>query len=361
MHIGIMWHPQEPERCLPGDNRLEMTDQLASASSKTLHLLGRFSELYTGAERELLDLRGLLAGRRPVRLWSDVPVNPVYAGEDITAIQPFAHQFPKDGTLLMGGVHLQPGIWLKYTRFERVILLHNLSNQGQLFAIVEGVRESTGLDPDLVFVSKLLQRSAALPGRVIPSLIELGPFLKVAGDRFGEPLGGAAVSRPFTVGRVSRDFLDKHHPHDLALYRMLASRGVRVRIMGGTCLAPGLGGEPGIELLPAGAEPVPEFYRSLDAMFYRTGMFTEAYGRVVLEAMGAGLPVVAHTAAGYAEVIEHEASGFLIESQEQAYDALMALEGSAGLCRQIGLAARQKAIDMHGTHATERDLAFYLR
>lgn len=338
-----------------------MTDPIASASSTTLHLLGRFSELYTGAERELLDLKRLLAGRRPVKLWSDGPVNSAYATEGITAIQPFAHQFPKDGVLLMGGVHLQPGMWLKYTRFERIILLHNLSNQQQLFAIVEGVREATGLDPDLVFVSRLLQRSAALPGRVIPSLLELAPFLEVAADRFGESPGAATAPRPFTVGRVSRDFLDKHHPHDLALYRMLASRGVRVRIMGGTCLMPGLDGVEGIELMPAGAAPVPEFYRSLDAMFYRTGMFTEAYGRVVLEAMGAGLPVVAHTAAGYAEVMEHGLSGFLIESQEQAYDALMALEASAGLRRRIGLAARQKAMDVHGTAATERDLAFYLR
>jgi len=337
-----------------------MTDQSASASPTTLHLLGRFSELYTGAERELLDLKRLLAGRRPVKLWSDTPVHPGYAAEGISAIQPFAHQFPKEGTLLIGGVHLQPGIWLKYTRFERVILLHNLSNQRQLFSIIEGVRESTGLDPDLVFVSRLLQRSAALPGRVIPSLLDLAPFLKVAEDRFGVQPDDVG-SRPFCVGRVSRDFLDKHHPQDLALYRMLASRGIRIRIMGGTCLAPGLGGVQGIELLPAGAEPVPEFYRSLDAMFYRTGMFTEAYGRVVLEAMGAGLPVVAHIAAGYAEVVEHGVSGFLIESQEQAYDALMALKESADLRRQVGLAAKQKAIDVHGTQATERDLAFYLR
>lgn len=96
-------------------------------------------------------------------------------------------------------------------------------------------------------------------------------------------------------------------------------------------------------------------------MFYRTGMFVEAYGRVVLEAMGAGLPVVAHTSAGYAEVIEQGVSGFLIESQEQAYDALMMLRDSPALCRQIGLAARQKALDVHGSEATERDLAFYLR
>jgi glycosyltransferase involved in cell wall biosynthesis len=331
------------------------------SATSTLHLLGRFSELYTGAERELLDLRGLLARRRPVKLWSVAPVHPAYAAEGITAIQPFAHQFPKGGTLLIGGVHLQPEVWLKYAGLERVILLHNLSNQKQLFAIVEAVREFAGLEPDIVFVSALLQRSAALPGQVIPSLLDLAPFLEVAESRFAEVLHDERRVLPFTVGRVSRDFLDKHHPHDLALYRMLASRGVRVRIMGGTCLAPGLGGVAGIELLPAGAEPVPEFYRSLDAVFYRTGMFVEAYGRVVLEAMGAGLPVVAHSSAGYAEVMEHGVSGLLIASQEQAWDALMALRDSPALCRQIGLSARQKALDVHGDEATERDLAFYLR
>lgn len=326
----------------------------------TLHLLGRFSKLYTGAERELLDLKRLLAGRRPVKLWSDISVHSSYAAEGITVIQPFAHQFPREGTLLIGGVHLQPGIWLKYTRFQRIILFHNLSNQRQLFAIVESVREYTGIDPEIVFVSALLQRSAALPGRVIPSLLDLQPFLEVAQERLSALADKAVTSRPFTVGRASRDFLEKHHPHDLSLYRMLASRGIRVRIMGGTCLAPGLGGADGIELLPAGAETMPDFYRSLDAVFYRTGMFTEAYGRVVLEAMGAGLPVVAHTAAGYVEVMAHGVSGFLIQSQEQAYDALMALNDSVDLRFQIGHAARLQAIDVHGPQATQRDLTFYL-
>jgi hypothetical protein len=71
----------------------------ASGQPSTLHLLGRFSEAYTGAERELLDIRRLLQGRRPVKLWSDVPPHPSYAGQGITAIQPFAQQFPRDGTL----------------------------------------------------------------------------------------------------------------------------------------------------------------------------------------------------------------------------------------------------------------------
>jgi hypothetical protein len=59
--------------------------------------------------------------------------------------------------------------------------------------------------------------------------------------------------------------------------------------------------------------------------------------------------------------MEHGVSGLLIASQEQAWDALMALRDSPALCRQIGLSARQKALDVHGAEATERDLAFYLR
>ncbi len=337
-----------------------MNDSETAVPSTTLHLLGRFDQPYTGAERELLDLRKLLHGRRPVRLWSDMPVHPFYAGENVTAIQPFARQFPADGTLLIGGSHLQPGAWLKYTRFERIILYYNLSNHLQLFAIVEGVRELTGLEPDLVAVSGLLYRSAGLPGRVIPSLIDLDPFLKVAEDRFSAVKAPGDALLPFTFGRASRDVLSKHHPGDLSLYRMLSGQGASIRILGGACLAPGLKEGDAIELLAAGAEPVPAFYASLDAVFYRTGPFIEAYGRVVLEAMAAGLPVVAHSMGGYAEVIEHGVTGFLIQTQEDAYDAIMSLRESPQLRRKIGQAAQQKAVCMHGAQAIRRDLDFYL-
>ena len=326
----------------------------------TLHLLGRFSEAYTGAERELLDIRRMLQGRRPVKLWSDVLPHPSYAGQGITAIQPFAQQFPRSGALLIAGVHMRPGIWLKYAKFEQIILFYNLANHAQLFAAMESLRDSTGVDPDLVFVSKMLQLSVGLPGRISRSLMDVQPFLAVADQRLAQAATRGAAGRPFTVGRVSRDAPDKHHPEDPALYRMLASRGLRVRIMGGTCLAPALQGVESIELLPAGAESTPDFYRSLDAFFYRTGASTEAYGRVVVEAMASGLPVVAHVRGGYAEVMEDGVSGRLVQSQEQAYDAVMQLAADPGLCRSMGEAGRRQALAVHGPEATQREMAFYL-
>jgi hypothetical protein len=355
-----MWQRPLPKGGIQRDNRRSMnapataSSSSASAQPSTLHLLGRFSEAYTGAERELLDIRRLLEGRRPVKLWSDVPPHPSYAGQGIATIQPFAQQFPRGGTLLIAGVHMRPGIWLKYARFEQVILFYNLANHAQLFAVMEALRDSTGLDPELVFVSRMLQLSVGLPGRIARSLMDLQPFLAAADGRFLQ-----AARQPFTVGRVSRDAPDKHHPEDPALYRMLASRGLRVRIMGGTCLAPALQGVEGIELLPAGAESTPDFCRSLDAFFYRTGASTEAYGRVVVEAMATGLPVVAHARGGYAEVMEDGVSGRLIQSQEEAYDAVMRLAADPGLCRSMGEAGRRLALAVHGPEATQREMAFY--
>lgn len=336
-----------------------MNSPAPALPAPALHLLGRFNDFYTGAERELLDLQRLVAGRRPVALWSQAAPHRSYAGRGITTVQPFSHRFPKDGVLLIGGVHLRPGVWLKYTRFERVIVFCNLANHALLFSLIDSIREATGLEPELEFVSHMLQQSVGLPGRVSRSLMDLQAFLAVAAVRHGAP---ARLSpRSFVVGRVSRDALDKHHLDDPALYRMLASRGMQVRIMGGTCLAPALDGVDGIELLPAGAEPVADFYASLDAFFYRTGVSVEAYGRVVAEAMASGLPVVAHRRGGYVEIIEDGRNGFLIDTQEQAYDALMQLQASAALCREVGEAAVQQARDIHGPLATAQALDFYLR
>ena len=318
---------------------------MSAPSSTTLHLLGHFNDQYTGAESELLDIRTLVAGRRPVKLWSDVPPHAAHAGKGVIGVKPFARQFPSVGVLLVAGVHVGLDIWLKYTRFERVILLYNLASHERLFARIEQLRELTECEPELVFVSTALQLSVGLPGRVINSVIDLQPFLAI--DRAATPV------RPFTVGRLSRDIEGKHHAQDASLYRMLAARGVLVRIMGGTCLAAQLAGVDGVELLPAGALAADKFLRNIDLFFYRTGASVEAYGRVVVEAMAAGLPVVAGATGGYAEVIRPGVTGVLVNSQEQAFDAIMAASGANAPLVQRGAVARQDAISRHGPAANE--------
>lgn len=317
-----------------------------------LHLVGRFDDPHTGAERSLPDLATLLEGRRRVQLWSDVPPHPVFAARGVRQIQAGEGGSPQEGCLLVGGVHVQLGAWLEQARLRRVLLRYNLPNHLKLFEAITRIRAATRQEPELVFVSKMLQLSVGLRGRVEPSLIRLDEFLDIPLPR---PARQAVV-----VGRLSRDVVGKHDPQDVALYRLLAARGIRVRIMGGTCLRPWLGQVEGVELLPSGAEPVVPFLRGLDAFVYRTGSFVEPYGRVVLEAMASGLPVVASASGGYAEQIVSGHEGYVVQTQEEALQCLLRLAASPALRQQVGEAARRKAIAVHGPVAITQLLRGYL-
>ncbi|MGQ2979095.1 MAG: glycosyltransferase [Polaromonas sp.] len=325
----------------------------ASAPAPALHLVGCFDDPHAGAERELLDLAAALAPLRPVMLWSVLPPHPWYAQRGVRPVQAFSGQFPQGGVLVWGGAHVAPGLWLRYARFERIIVQCNLASWQRLFTLIDVFRDTAHREPELVFVSRSLQLTAGLPGRVVPSPMVIQPFLQAGRAR-------GVRSGPLTVGRVSRDTPDKHHPQDPLLYRMLAARGWRVRILGGTCLAAELAGVPGVELLPAGAEDTLDFYRSLDIFFYRTGTTVEAYGRVIVEAMASGLPVVAGSHGGYTDIMLPGQTGVLVDSQEAAWDALTGLESDAALRLAMGQAAMHQAEQVHGQAALRAALAAYL-
>jgi glycosyltransferase involved in cell wall biosynthesis len=325
----------------------------ASAPSAVFHLVGSFDDPHAGAERELLDLAAALTHTRRVMIWSVLPPHLWYVQRGVRQIQAFSGQFPQGGVLVWGGAHVAPGLWLRYARFERVIVQCNLASWERLFTLIEVFRDTVKLEPELVFVSRSLQLTAGLPGRVVHSPMDIQPFLLAARAR-SERAG------PLTVGRVSRDTPDKHHPQDPMLYRMLAARGWRVRLLGGTCLAAELHGVAGVELLPAGAEDTVDFYQSLDIFFYRTGATVEAYGRVIVEAMASGLPVVASSHGGYTEVMLAGETGLLVGSQEEAWDALMTLDGNAPLRTAMGRAGTRRAEQVHGEAATQAALAAYL-
>jgi glycosyltransferase involved in cell wall biosynthesis len=324
-----------------------------STPACAFHLVGCFDDPHAGAERELVDLAAALAATRRVTLWSVLPPHPWYVQRGVRPVQAFSGQFPQGGVLVWGGAHVAPGLWLRYARFERIIIQCNLAAWERLFTLIEVFRDTVKQEPELVFVSSSLQLTAGLPGRMVHSPMDIQRFLQVGRSR-GERSG------PLTVGRVSRDAPDKHHPQDPMLYRMLAARGWRVRILGGACLAAELTGVAGVELLPAGAEDTVDFYRSLDIFFYRTGSTVDAYGRVIVEAMASGLPVVAGSQGGYTEVMLPGTSGVLVDSQEAAWDALMQLGSDACLRAAMGQAGMQQADQVHGEAASRAALAAYL-
>lgn len=331
-----------------------MESSAPTAAPPAFHLVGRFDDPHAGAERELLALaQGLAASGCAVTLWSVVPPHAAFSPQGVRAIQAFSGQAPRKGVLVWGGPHVPPGLWLKYGQFERIVLQCNLAAWDRLFALIEVFRETAALEPELVFVSRALQLTAGLPGRVVYSPMDIQPFLRAAAAR------QVPAQRPVTIGRVSRDAPDKHHAQDPMLYRMLAAKGWRVRILGGTCLAGELAGVEGIELLPAGADDVADFCQTLDIFFYRTGTTVEAYGRVIAEAMASSLPVVAGRQGGYAEILAEGEHGWLVNSQEEAWDALERLALDAPLRVRMGQAAMRQAERLHGDAAHAAAIASY--
>lgn len=331
-----------------------MTPPAATAlpSAGPLHIAGRFGDPHSGAELQVLELARRLQGRRAVHLWSDVPPHPVFLKQGVRHIRPFERQAPFGGALLLGSVYVDTAIWARHARLRRVVVHYNVTSHEVLFSKLQELREATGLDPEITYVSEPLRLAVNLPGIVEPSWIDLREFLAVPVRR--------PEFRPFTIGRLSRDFMGKHHPQDASLYRMLAQRGIRVRIQGGTCLAGELAGVPNIELLPAGALPAAELLASIDLFFYRPGSFREAYGRVVVEAMATGLPVVAAVEGGYAEVVQQGVTGWMVRSQEEAFDRVMQLAASRTLSETLGEAGRRRAMALHQESAGEALLAYYL-
>lgn len=229
------------------------------------------------------------------------------------------------------------------------MIIHNTDEPHLLRELVTYFRDLGSPEPEILYATSMLFASTPeLPGIVQESPIDL--------DRFHP---GEGSSSTFTVGRMSRDVPNKHHPDDTELYLNLANQGIKVRIMGGTCL--GIE-HPNIELMPVETQIPEDFLRSLDCFYYRTRSdWFETYGRVVFEAMACGLPVVVEARHGYAEQLHHGVDSLLVHDGQEAKAAIRELAVDEERRRSLGAGARQRVEEMYGLAFREKIQEFYLR
>ncbi len=319
-----------------------------------LHIINAFETATRGSERAALEAARLLQEKMPTTLWSTVRPPPAVqalaaeSGVALHIVQPFAGRFPKGGVLMIWGTHFDPGMWLQASRCERVVIVNELFNYVHLYRLIQGVTAAGLPRPAIVHVSTLLRDASAIDGPVLYPMARMAPMFAVTRQ----------IDRnPVVVGRVSRDVAEKHHADDPLLYRALVAEGLKVRLQGATVLADALKNRPEIELRPEGAEAVDAFLGSIDIFFYRTageGRFVEPSGVVVAEAMAASLPVVAVRPGGFADLFVNDGNGFLVDNQEQAYEAIMRLARDPALRLRVGAAARRDARQRFGPAYVER-------
>ena len=324
-----------------------------SQSSRQVHIINRLWDPSGGSELRATSLWNLLNVQAPTTLWASKHYDPAATGRiPVRKLETLRGSFPRKGTFIIVGVYFDLGKWIYLARPSRVALVYNTPDPDMLAARIDRYARAFKKTPELVFCSEKMRLEAGRPGIVLPSLIDL--------NRFNPSTREAHLT--FTVGRLSRAADVKHHPDDMPFYRLLVARGCKVRIMGPSDeMWTGIGVGTGISLLPAMSVDAAQFLAELDCFFYRTSpSWEEPWGRVVIEAMASGLPVVAHYRGGYSHAINHGVNGFLFDREEEALAIIDALRLDATKRAQVGAAARLSAERILSEGEKSRISRFYL-
>ncbi len=325
----------------------------AARDRPVVHVVNKFEQVSGGSELHALDIAARLSRYATVRLWAPEMPHPHFSdARGVRAVEPAQGQVPQGGVLVLIGVYFGIARWLSQARPSRVIFLYNTFEAPLLFERVREVWEQCGLGAELLFCSDMMQAEVGLPGLFEPSPTDIEMFRPR-----GEPHPPA---HRFTLGRHSRDVPEKHHPDDWKVYQAVSECGGVSEVLGGTCMSASFPPVPGLDLLPARSTDMVPFLQSLDCYFYRTSTWVEPWGRVVLEAMACGLPVVASRIGGYAQVIRHNENGLLFDTTEEACALVRQLCQDPALRSRLGANARRRAEALLGDAAMDRLVSFYL-
>ena len=151
---------------------------------------------------------------------------------------------------------------------------------------------------------------------------------------------------PLVVGRISRPAPDKYHARTWWIYERIP-HPIRARVMAWNPEVEKKVGPPPpwATVLPSRAETPQQFFSRLHVMIQASDAARENWPRSGLEAMAAGVPIVAHNAWGWQEMIRHNFTGFLADTEEEMayYAARLAYE--EGLRQFLARSARQHLLE----------------
>jgi len=319
----------------------------------TVHIVNKFEQVRGGSELHALDVAARVSKHAKVELWAPEMPHPHFSAAcGVKSIEPGQGRVPHGGVLVMIGVYFDIIPWIRRTRPTRVIFLYNTFEAPLLFERIEEVHTYTGIMPELLYCSDMMGQEVELPGFFEPSPVDIEHF-----HPRPEPF---APDHRFTLGRHSRDVIEKHHAQDWKVYEAVADLGGRSILLGGTCMQRTFPDVAGLELLPARADKIVEFLQGLDCYYYNTSTWIEPWGRVVVEAMACGLPVLVSDIGGYAQMIEHGRNGLLFSTVDEAARMIRDLAADPALRRRLGAEARRSVEMLLGPAALERLVSFYL-
>jgi hypothetical protein len=153
---------------------------------------------------------------------------------------------------------------------------------------------------------------------------------------------------PFVLGRIARDDPDKWSSNFWPIYEKVCYGKKKARVMAWSDRLTQKCGQPPAwaEALKANQEPAARFLSSLHCLLPVNGGARENWPRAGLEAMSAGVPVVAQKDWGWCEMIEHGRTGFLgADDCELAHFAAL-LAHDEELRLEVALQARRRLVNV---------------
>ena len=262
---------------------------------------------------------------------------PALSAYPINTIEPYNGACPDGGHLWVIGPDVDIGHWYGSCKFAQVTMVYNQHAPDLFYRCMHALTAALTRKVSIQYASSALAREIGLPGDIRPPAFDAKRFFQEA------LLPTEASGRPFTVGRASRDVAYKHHVDDPLLYRALLEADCQIELLGATCIASKLPASPHLNI--SGEVPqraIPAFLDRLDCFLYRTSpRKPEGFGLCIIEAMAAGVPVVAGKHGGYSDIIRSGENGFLFESNEEATKSVLALKQNPDMRKQIGASAKQ--------------------